>query len=140
MLAVLVGVDFALHAGHIAEVPLQQVQVVDRLRHQHPAAVRSPGAAPAGGRIVFVLAVQQHRDLAEHRGAQCARIDLRPQFGGRRPEAALEQHPELHSGLGAGLHHLFGRRHVHRDGFLAQHVHPGRRGGQHHLRRRARPR
>ncbi|PPH85741.1 hypothetical protein C5C82_11725 [Rathayibacter sp. AY1D5] len=50
----------AAHRGHLAEEPLQEVDGVDRLVHQHPAAALGPHPAPGAVEVVAGSAVPEH--------------------------------------------------------------------------------
>ena len=87
----------------VAHQPVQEVDVVDRLVHECPAAVEVPGAPPAARVVILLGSPPLHVGVSQGQAAESATCDglLEANVGRREPRR--EDRAEANAGRFAGL-------------------------------------
>ena len=113
--------DGAADVGHRADEPLQQVQRVDRLVHQHPAAGGGPATAPVPACVVGGVAEPVHGRPGAQDPPQPTAVEDLPQHPGRVVVAVLEADAEDRSAVLRGHGEALAVVEGVGDGLLQQH-------------------
>ena len=66
--------------------PREEIDAVDGLDHQRPAAIEFPGAAPGAAVIIILGAMPLYDGVAERKPAEAATVDRPLQFQARLVE------------------------------------------------------
>ena len=113
--------DLSPHGQGFAQQPYEQIDGVDRLIHQHSAALRRPLPAPISRRVVGGVPVPIQSAFGALRPSSL-KISLSKHGGG--VVSVLETHPQHRGGLLFGGEYARDVLAFYAQGLFAKHVHP----------------
>ena len=104
--------------------PREQIDAVDRLVHQGPAAIEFPGPPPRPAVVVRLRAPPGYNGVAEHQSTKSLLLNQVMHLAGDRIEAVLANDSQLHAGLLLHPQHLLNRLAADIHWFLDDHMPP----------------
>ncbi len=118
------GIRVRVDAPDWSHQPLQQINGVDRLIHEHAATIKFPGTAPFATVVIRLRAPPGHSGVAKHQSTKSLLLYQVIHLAGGRIEAVLADDGQLHAGLLLHAQHLRNRRATDLHRFLDDHMPP----------------